>query len=109
GIGTAVEIALPGGLAGAAAAVRDALTEIRPASDGAGPVAVGAFPFAAGRPARLVVPRRTLRRHGPGPTWDVRVGPVDDPSEPGAVRRLGPAGPGVGELRVRPIPAPQRY
>ncbi|HYT30585.1 MAG TPA: isochorismate synthase [Actinomycetota bacterium] len=110
GSGVALDVALPDGLSGASETAAGALARV--AGDavdgpGSGPVAVGAFPFSAGSPGRLVVPRRTLRRHAGGPTWEVVIDGGDGEREEPAPFR--PSRPDFGELRVRPVPEPAMY
>jgi menaquinone-specific isochorismate synthase len=70
GIGAALRIDLPGGLAdaegvrGAGEALRSIVSDDAVGLPGCGPVAMGALPFDRGAPASLVVPERVVGRLG---------------------------------------------
>jgi menaquinone-specific isochorismate synthase len=78
GVGTALRLALPGGLAGSDGDVNDALSALRMEDEvglpGCGPVAMGALPFDRTAPAEVVVPRVVVGRQGDR-AWLTTVGP----------------------------------
>jgi menaquinone-specific isochorismate synthase len=83
GRGVAVRIAVPGGLADAAATVGTALAAIETDDEvgvgGSGALAVGALPFDPTEPLELVVPAVTVGRTADGRCWLTTVGTHADP------------------------------
>ncbi len=104
GIGTAVRIDLPGGLADAEGvrrageALRSIVSDDAVGLPGCGPVAMGALPFDRGAPASLVVPERVVGRLGDR-AWVTTIEPDGQRREVGGdtgVLRPEPSLPGDG-------------
>ena len=72
--GEAFRIALPDGLGGDLSAVAGALSAIEGETEGGGPVALGALPFARDEPCSLVVPEVLVRSDTDGRQWLTTIG-----------------------------------